>query len=109
MPKVELNHLAFSARAPALPGRTTGRSRPIITHRRRTTEMKCPSCGIWNRAHFTKCFRCGADLPPASEADAGAPVFGKAVPPAPQEEPDEPMTAPAEGLPPAEGPLPAAL
>ena len=69
--------------------------------------MKCPSCGIWNRAHFTKCFRCGADLPPASEADAGAPVFGKAVPPAPQEEPDEPMTAPAEGLPPAEGPLPA--
>ena len=24
--------------------------------------MKCPSCGIWNRAHFTKCFRCGAPL-----------------------------------------------
>lgn len=24
--------------------------------------MKCPSCGVWNRAHFTKCFRCGADL-----------------------------------------------
>ena len=75
--------------------------------------MKCPSCGIWNRAHFTKCFRCGADLPPASEADAGAPVFGKAVPPAPQEEPDEPMTLaadgplPADGLPPADGPLPA--
>ena len=24
--------------------------------------MKCPSCGVWNRAHFTKCILCGADL-----------------------------------------------
>lgn len=32
--------------------------------------MKCPSCGIWNRAHFTKCFRCGADLTDAAHADA---------------------------------------
>ena len=33
--------------------------------------MKCPSCGVWNRAHFTKCFRCGADL-----TDAAAPETG---------------------------------
>ncbi len=41
--------------------------------------MKCPSCGIWNRAHFTKCFRCGADLPDAA---------------APQETPAEPQQRP---------------
>lgn len=24
--------------------------------------MKCPSCGVWNRKHYTVCFRCGAAL-----------------------------------------------
>jgi len=40
--------------------------------------MKCPNCGYWNRASFTRCFRCGQDLPvapaaekPADQADAG--------------------------------------
>lgn len=40
--------------------------------------MKCPNCGYWNRASFTRCFRCGQDLPvaaaaekPAEQADAG--------------------------------------
>ena len=31
--------------------------------------MKCPSCGVWNRAHFTKCFRCGAELTDAVKPD----------------------------------------
>lgn len=31
--------------------------------------MKCPSCGIWNRAHFTKCFRCGTELPEGNQPD----------------------------------------
>ena len=35
--------------------------------------MKCPSCGVWNRAHFTKCFRCGAELTDA--AKSVTPIF----------------------------------
>ena len=31
--------------------------------------MKCPSCGVWNRAHFTKCFRCGAELTDAAKPE----------------------------------------
>jgi len=34
--------------------------------------MKCPSCGVWNRAHFTKCFQCGADLTAEAENQAAA-------------------------------------
>ncbi|MGI5884460.1 MAG: hypothetical protein ACOX83_05770 [Candidatus Spyradocola sp.] len=59
--------------------------------------MKCPSCGIWNRAHFTKCFRCGADLPPAPDSGAEKKAVAGAEP-----------VGPAESAPPAEAPSPTA-
>lgn len=40
--------------------------------------MKCPNCGYWNRASFTRCFKCGQALTaspaaeqPAQQADTG--------------------------------------
>ncbi len=62
--------------------------------------MKCPSCGVWNRSHMKKCFRCGADLPPADES--ARPIrFGEPVLPQPQELPDDepPQPAPRPVLP----------
>lgn len=41
--------------------------------------MKCPSCGIWNRAHFTKCFRCGTELPEGNQpGEIEQPAFDEA-------------------------------
>ncbi len=34
--------------------------------------MKCPSCGYWNRPHYPKCFKCGADLTPQTNAPGTA-------------------------------------
>ena len=69
--------------------------------------MKCPSCGVWNRAHFTKCFRCGADLTAASEeTEANDPLLPEEPPkkePFPEETPveapvfeDIPLSVPSE-------------